>query len=111
MPHTRSAKKSLRKNAKRRLHNRAAKKAIKTQVKKVMEAADGEDINQLRQEFLVATKFAIQGLYCQARRTSQHGRTQEIPTCQTATPKRNRRQACSCCLAPIRIKGQDSLFG
>ena len=33
MPHTRSAKKNLRKTEKRRLHNRAIKKAIKTQIK------------------------------------------------------------------------------
>jgi small subunit ribosomal protein S20 len=56
MPHTRSAKKSLRKSAKRRLHNRAAKKAIKLQVKKLLEVAEGDDINLLRQEFLVASK-------------------------------------------------------
>ena len=39
MPHTRSAKKQLRKNERRRLHNRSLVKAIRTQVKKV-EAAE-----------------------------------------------------------------------
>ena len=57
MPHTRSAKKSLRKNQKRRLHNRAIKRAIKEQIKTVLEAAAGP-IDQLRAEFnLVAKKL------------------------------------------------------
>jgi small subunit ribosomal protein S20 len=55
MPHTRSAKKSLRKNETRRLHNRAVKKAIKTQIKKVLTAAEGP-IDQLRAEFNLAAK-------------------------------------------------------
>ena len=55
MPHTRSAKKSLRKNEKRRLHNRAIKKAIKFQIKKVLTAAEGP-IDQLRAEFNLAAK-------------------------------------------------------
>jgi small subunit ribosomal protein S20 len=56
MPHTRSAKKSLRKSQKRRLHNRAIKKAIKLQVKKVLEAAEGEGVDQLRTEYNLAAK-------------------------------------------------------
>lgn len=55
MPHTRSAKKSLRKNEKRRLHNRAVKKEIKVQVKKVLAAASGP-MDQLRAEFNLAAK-------------------------------------------------------
>ena len=55
MPHTRSAKKSLRKNEKRRLHNRAVKKEIKTQIKKVQSAAAGP-VDQLRAEFNLAAK-------------------------------------------------------
>ena len=55
MPHTRSAKKNLRKSQKRRLRNRATKKAIKTQIKKVL--AGGEaPVEQLRQEFRLAVK-------------------------------------------------------
>jgi small subunit ribosomal protein S20 len=56
MPHTRSAKKQLRKDTKRRLHNRAIKKAIKTQIKKVETAAEGTALDQLRQEFVLAVK-------------------------------------------------------
>ena len=57
MPHSRSAKKSLRKNQKRRLHNRAIKRAIKEQIKTVLDAAAGP-IDQLRTEFnLVAKKL------------------------------------------------------
>jgi small subunit ribosomal protein S20 len=55
MPHTRSAKKRLRQNAKRRLHNREQKKAIKTQLKRFQAAASGP-IQQLRKEFIVAVK-------------------------------------------------------
>ncbi len=56
MPHTRSAKKNLRKTEKRRLHNRAIKKAIKTQLKKVMEVAEGGAPEQLRTEYNLAAK-------------------------------------------------------
>jgi small subunit ribosomal protein S20 len=38
MPHTPSAKKSLRKTEKRRQHNRAVKKAIKVQIKTFLAA-------------------------------------------------------------------------
>lgn len=55
MPHTRSAKKSQRKNEQRRLHNRAIKKDIKTQIKKVLTASAGS-IDQLRAEFNLAAK-------------------------------------------------------
>jgi small subunit ribosomal protein S20 len=55
MPHTRSAKKSLRKNQKRRLHNRAVKREIKIQIKKVLTAVEGP-IDQLRAEFNLAAK-------------------------------------------------------
>lgn len=55
MPHTRSAKKSLRKNEKRRAHNRAVKRTIKEQIKKVMAAAAGP-IDQLRAEYNLAAK-------------------------------------------------------
>jgi small subunit ribosomal protein S20 len=55
MPHSRSAKKSLRKNQKRRLHNRAVKRGIKEQIKSVLAAAAGP-IDQLRAEFKLAAK-------------------------------------------------------
>ena len=56
MPHTRSAKKQLRKSQKRRLHNRAIKKAIKGQVKKVLELAEKGTIEDLKKEFVLAVK-------------------------------------------------------
>ena len=56
MPHTKSAKKNLRKSSKRRLRNRAVIKAIKTQIKKVEAAAEGDSVEQLRQEYNTAAK-------------------------------------------------------
>jgi len=56
MPHTRSANKQLRKNEKRRLHNRAVKKTIRTQIKKVEEVAVEGAVDQLKQEILTAIK-------------------------------------------------------
>ena len=56
MPHTRSAKKQLRKNQRRRLHNRAIVKAIRTQVKKVQASAESDAVDELRKEFVLAVK-------------------------------------------------------
>jgi small subunit ribosomal protein S20 len=56
MPHTRSAKKSLRKNQKRRLHNRAIIKSLKTQIKKVVGTATTGPVDQLRDDFRTAVK-------------------------------------------------------
>jgi small subunit ribosomal protein S20 len=55
MPHTRSAKKNLRKSEKRRLANRAHKRAVKTQVKRFLAAVDGP-IDELKKEFNLAAK-------------------------------------------------------
>ena len=55
MPHTRSARKNLRKSEKRRLANRAAKRAIKTQIKRFTEAEAGP-IEKLREEYNLAAK-------------------------------------------------------
>jgi small subunit ribosomal protein S20 len=55
MPHTRSAKKNLRKSEKRRLHNRAVKKDIKTQIKGFLAALDGP-VDQLQKEYNLAAK-------------------------------------------------------
>ena len=55
MPHTRSAKKNLRKSEKRRLHNRAVKRDIKTQMKQFLEAVDGP-ADQLQKEYNLAAK-------------------------------------------------------
>jgi small subunit ribosomal protein S20 len=56
MPHTRSAKKNLRKTEKRRLHNRAVKKTLKTHLKKVLETAESGTLDQLREEVRIASK-------------------------------------------------------
>jgi len=50
MPHTRSAKKQLRKSHKRRLRNRATMKALKTQLKKTRAASTTATIEDLRKE-------------------------------------------------------------
>jgi small subunit ribosomal protein S20 len=56
MPHTKSAKKSQRQDAKRRERNRVAKKAVKTQIKKMMEVAESGTLEQLQQEYNLAAK-------------------------------------------------------
>ena len=55
MPHTRSAKKNLRKSEKRRLHNRAVKKAVKLQIKRFRAALEGP-AEELRTQFNLACK-------------------------------------------------------
>ena len=56
MPHTRSAKKQVRKIQKRRLHNRTIKKALKVQIKKLQELAAKGSPEDLRKEFSVTVK-------------------------------------------------------
>jgi len=56
MPHTRSAKKSLRKSEKRRLHNRAVKKSIKTEIKKFLALAKTGSAEELGAELKTAAK-------------------------------------------------------
>jgi small subunit ribosomal protein S20 len=56
MPHTKSAKKRLRQNEKRRLRNRAAKSAIKTQIKKVLAKAKSGTAEELRTQLNLAAK-------------------------------------------------------
>src|SRR5262245_60442420 len=56
MPHTRSAKRRLRKNEKRRLHHPAIKKRVKTKVKKVLARAKEGPVDQLRKEYNLAAK-------------------------------------------------------
>src|SRR5919202_6521137 len=55
MPHTRSAKKNLRKAEKRRLRNRAAKKTIKTHVKR-FGAALATSVEAAQAEYNLAAK-------------------------------------------------------
>jgi small subunit ribosomal protein S20 len=56
MPHTRSAKKRLRQNEKRRMRNRTTIKAIKTQIKKVHTLAESGDLEALRSACTLAVK-------------------------------------------------------
>jgi len=56
MPHTKSAKKSMRQDAKRRLRNRASKKAIKLQVRKFTGPDEGVTPDKLQAEYLAAIK-------------------------------------------------------
>ena len=56
MPHTSSAKKSLRQTAKRRLRNRAAKKAIRIQLKKMTEPAKDTPLEKLQVDYKLAIK-------------------------------------------------------
>ena len=55
MPHTRSAKKNMRKAEKRRIANKLAKKAIKKQIKTFLAAAAGP-IEELRNQYNLAAK-------------------------------------------------------
>jgi small subunit ribosomal protein S20 len=56
MPHTSSAKKSMRQTEKRRLRNRTAKKTIKTEIKRFMDVADSGNLEELRGEYNVVAK-------------------------------------------------------
>jgi small subunit ribosomal protein S20 len=56
MPHTRSAKKQLRKNLSRRGHNRSIRSTIRTLIKKVFQVAESGDLAQLQKEVKLATK-------------------------------------------------------
>ncbi|MCS7303539.1 MAG: 30S ribosomal protein S20 [Thermoguttaceae bacterium] len=60
MPHTKSAKKRLRQNLKRRARNRAVKSALKTQIRKVREAIQAGDLSKAEAEFRLAAKKADQ---------------------------------------------------
>ena len=55
MPHTRSAKKNLRKSEKRRIHNRAVKREIKTYIKRFLAALDGP-LDAAQQAYNLAAK-------------------------------------------------------
>jgi small subunit ribosomal protein S20 len=56
MPQTKSAKKRLRQNLKRRARNRSNKSAVKTQIKKVREAVAAGNLDAAATEFKVASK-------------------------------------------------------
>lgn len=54
MPHTRSAKKNLRKNDKRRQHNRVGKREIKTLFKHFEDLLKEGTLEQLKEQYNVA---------------------------------------------------------
>lgn len=56
MPNTKSAKKRLRQNVVRRMRNRMAKSAMRTQLRKVREAAEAGDVEKAEQEYQLAAK-------------------------------------------------------
>jgi small subunit ribosomal protein S20 len=56
MPHTKSAKKALRQDAKRRERNRAVKKAIKIQIKKFLAVVKDGTPEQKQAEFIACVK-------------------------------------------------------
>jgi small subunit ribosomal protein S20 len=56
MPNTRSAAKRLRQTKVRTAHRRSIKSAMKTQVKKVVQAASDGDIEKAEAEFRLAAK-------------------------------------------------------
>ena len=56
MPHTSSAKKALRQDAKRRDRNKAVKKAIKSQIKKFLAVVKEGTAEQKQAEFVACVK-------------------------------------------------------
>ena len=56
MPHTRSARKNLRKSEKRRLRNRATRKAIKFQLKQFYTALEEGTVEAAQKEYNTAAK-------------------------------------------------------
>lgn len=56
MPNTASAKKRLRQNDKRRLHNRTLRSRMRTQLRRVREAVASGDSEKAQAEFRVAAK-------------------------------------------------------
>ena len=54
MPNTASAKKRLRQNEKRRIHNRAAKSNMRSQIRKVREAVEAGDSERAQAEYKTA---------------------------------------------------------
>jgi small subunit ribosomal protein S20 len=55
MPHTRSAKKNVRKSLKRKLRNRSVKKDVKLQLK-AFQAALGGPLDELKKQYNLAAK-------------------------------------------------------
>lgn len=56
MPNSRSAKKRLRQNEKRRLRNRSQRSTMRTHLRRVREAIESGNVEQSEAEFRLATK-------------------------------------------------------
>ena len=56
MPNTKSSKKRLKQNETRRAENRSVKSAMRTQIRKVREAAEAGEIEKAETEFRQAAK-------------------------------------------------------
>jgi len=56
MPKTRSAKKRMKQNEKRRIRNRSIRSATRTQEKKVLSALAAGDVQRVKKEFTLAQK-------------------------------------------------------
>jgi small subunit ribosomal protein S20 len=56
MPHTKSAKKSLRQDQKRRDRNRAVKKGLKAEIKKFLTAVTAGNADAAKTEFVACVK-------------------------------------------------------
>ena len=56
MPHTKSAKKSLRQDQKRRDRNRAVKKGLKAEIKKFLAAVQAGNADAAKTEFVACAK-------------------------------------------------------
>lgn len=57
MPNTKSAKKRLRQDIKRRAHNRSVKRSLRTQCRKVREAVAANDLARAEEEFRKACRL------------------------------------------------------
>jgi len=57
MAHSRTAKKNIRQNERRRIRNKAAMSAVRTQIKKVREAIEANDAATARAELPLAEKL------------------------------------------------------
>jgi small subunit ribosomal protein S20 len=90
MPHTRSAKKNLRKIAKRRLHNRTVKKGVKTELKAFQTVLDGA-VEEVRTQFKVACKkldkAAAQGVIHPNQAARKKSQLARALNAKEATPK------------------------
>lgn len=60
MPHSLSAKKSLRQSLRRHEYNKAVKSAVKTQIKKLQHAIEGGNAEQMQQQLRLTAKKLYQ---------------------------------------------------